>query len=63
MNMQTLTTLGTPYYMPPEACQSKPYTSKSDVWSIGIILYELCTLKQPFQCDNLFGLVMKIIQV
>ena len=47
--------------MPPEACQSMPYTSKSDVWSLGIILYELCTLRQPFQCDNLLGLVMKIV--
>ena len=60
-NMQALTVVGTPYYMPPEACQSMPYTSKSDVWSLGIILYELCTLRQPFQCDNLLGLVMKIV--
>ena len=40
-----MTVVGTPYYMPPEACQSEPYTSKSDVWALGIILYELCTLK------------------
>ena len=54
--------VGTPYYMSPEACQSAPYTSKSDVWSLGIILYELCTLKHAFTADNLLGLVFKIVQ-
>jgi serine/threonine protein kinase len=57
-----MTVVGTPYYMAPESCQSEPYTSKSDVWALGIILYELCTLKQPFQADNLLGLVFKIVQ-
>ena len=47
------TVVGTPYYMAPESCQSEPYTSKSDVWALGIILFELCSLKQPFQADNL----------
>lgn len=31
--------------MSPEVCESKPYTYKSDVWSLGCVLYELCTLK------------------
>ena len=57
-----MTVVGTPYYMAPEACQSEPYTSKSDVWALGCILYELCVLKQPFQADNLLGLVFKIVQ-
>lgn len=57
-----MTVVGTPYYMAPESCQSEPYTSKSDVWALGVILYELCTLKQPFQADNLLGLVFKIVQ-
>ena len=48
--------------MAPEACQSEPYTSKSDVWALGCILYELCTLKKPFEADNLLGLVFKIVQ-
>lgn len=55
------TVVGTPYYMAPEACQSEPYTSKSDVWALGCILYELCTLKKPFEADNLLGLVFKIV--
>jgi NIMA (never in mitosis gene a)-related kinase len=57
-----MTVVGTPYYMSPESCQSEPYTSKSDVWALGIILFELCSLKQPFQADNLLGLVFKIVQ-
>lgn len=39
------TVVGTPYYMSPEVCESKPYTYKSDIWSVGCVLYELCTLK------------------
>ena len=61
-NAAAMTVVGTPYYMSPEACQSQPYTSKSDVWSLGIILYELCTLKHAFVADNLLGLVFKIVQ-
>ena len=47
--------------MSPETCQSQPYTSKSDVWALGIILYELATLKHPFNCDNLLGLAMQVV--
>ncbi len=35
--------------------------AKSDVWALGCILYELCTLKKPFEADNLLGLVFKIV--
>ena len=48
--------------MSPEICQSKPYTYTSDVWSLGCILYELCTLKHAFNAENLLGLVFKIVQ-
>ena len=61
-NAAAQTVVGTPYYMSPEACQSQPYTSKSDVWALGIILYELCTLRHAFSADNLLGLVFKIVQ-
>lgn len=57
-----MTVVGTPYYMAPEACQSAPYTTKSDIWALGCICYELCTLQQPFRADNLLGLVFKIVQ-
>lgn len=40
-----MTVVGTPYYLAPEACQSQPYTTKSDIWALGCVIYELCTLK------------------
>lgn len=48
--------------MSPEVCQNKPYTYKSDIWALGCILYELCTLKHAFNAENLLGLVFKIVQ-
>ncbi|KAL4442315.1 hypothetical protein ABPG74_005656 [Tetrahymena malaccensis] len=54
------TLVGTPYYLSPEVCQNKPYTYKSDMWSLGCVIYELCSLKHPFQSNSLMSLVMKI---
>ena len=56
------TWVGTPYYMSPEVCENKPYTYKSDVWALGWVLYELCSLVHAFSADNLLGLVYKIVQ-
>jgi serine/threonine-protein kinase ULK/ATG1 len=39
---------GTPLYMAPQVLLRLPYTSKCDIWSIGIILYELATQKAPY---------------
>lgn len=47
MNTNALTD-GTPLYMAPELFQNHPYDYKSDVWSLGVIFYELCTLNLPF---------------
>uniref|UniRef100_A0A8C4RYN9 non-specific serine/threonine protein kinase n=1 Tax=Erpetoichthys calabaricus TaxID=27687 RepID=A0A8C4RYN9_ERPCA len=54
------TCVGTPYYLSPEICESKPYNNKTDVWSLGCVLYELCTLKHPFEGNNLRHLIVKI---
>jgi NIMA (never in mitosis gene a)-related kinase len=40
--------IGTPYYLSPEICEDRPYNRKSDIWSLGCLLYELCTLKHAF---------------
>ena len=59
---QAKTVVGTPYYMSPEVCENKPYSYKSDVWALGCVLYEMCTLKHAFDANNLLGLVYKIVQ-
>jgi NIMA (never in mitosis gene a)-related kinase len=38
------TVVGTPYYLSPEIIQGRPYNSESDIWSLGVLLYELCAL-------------------
>lgn len=58
----TNTIVGTPYYLSPELCEEKPYNNKSDIWSLGCILYELCTMKHPFDAKTQGGLFLKIIK-
>ena len=54
------TQTGTPYYASPEIWQDKPYDFKSDIWSLGCILYELCQLKPPFRGTSLKNLCFNI---
>ncbi|XP_072197274.1 serine/threonine-protein kinase Nek5-like [Excalfactoria chinensis] len=54
------TCVGTPYYLSPEICENQPYNNKTDVWSLGCVLYELCALKHPFEGNSLHQLVLKI---
>ena len=55
------TIIGTPYYLSPEICEEKPYNEKSDVWTLGCILYELCTFNHPFNAKSQGALVLKIL--
>ncbi|KAI2536545.1 NIMA related kinase 1 [Homo sapiens] len=55
------TCIGTPYYLSPEICENKPYNNKSDIWALGCVLYELCTLKHAFEAGSMKNLVLKII--
>uniref|UniRef100_A0A061QR26 non-specific serine/threonine protein kinase n=1 Tax=Tetraselmis sp. GSL018 TaxID=582737 RepID=A0A061QR26_9CHLO len=55
------TAVGTPYYLSPEICQSKKYNQKSDIWSLGCLLYEMTSLKHAFEAGSLKLLIHKII--
>ena len=56
------TKVGTPYYLSPEIINSKPYDSKSDIWALGVLLYEMMTFKMPFNASSLPSLSLKIIK-
>ena len=58
--VQTIT--GTPYYLSPEIVLNKPYSFKSDIWSLGVLLYEMCALKMPFNAQSLPKLSLNIIK-
>eukprot|EP01022_Parablepharisma_sp_SALTPOND_P004767 TRINITY_DN120930_c1_g1_i1.p1 TRINITY_DN120930_c1_g1~~TRINITY_DN120930_c1_g1_i1.p1 ORF type:complete len:466 (-),score=64.76 TRINITY_DN120930_c1_g1_i1:57-1454(-) len=59
---QAQTAIGTPYYLSPEICQEKPYNQKSDIWSVGCILYEMLTLHHAFDGNSMRNLVYKILK-
>ncbi|KAJ3557360.1 hypothetical protein NPX13_g9943 [Xylaria arbuscula] len=54
------TYVGTPFYMSPEICAAERYTLKSDIWSLGCVMYELCSREPPFNAKSHFQLVQKI---
>eukprot|EP00088_Acartia_fossae_P033316 TRINITY_DN3409_c0_g1_i4.p1 TRINITY_DN3409_c0_g1~~TRINITY_DN3409_c0_g1_i4.p1 ORF type:complete len:329 (-),score=47.86 TRINITY_DN3409_c0_g1_i4:194-1180(-) len=54
------TAIGTPHYLSPEICQRQPYNHKSDMWSLGCVLYELCALKLAFPEENFVALIHSI---
>lgn len=47
--------------MAPEVCMGDKYDLKADVWAVGIILYELITLRKPFDAESLQGVFEKIV--
>ena len=56
------TMVGTPYYLSPEILENKPYDSKSDIWALGVLLYEMMTFKMPFNANSLPMLSVKIMR-
>ena len=54
------TFIGTPLYLSPELVDNKPYNEKTDLWSLGVILYELCALTVPFRAKNVLSLANMI---
>ncbi|XP_013806182.1 serine/threonine-protein kinase Nek11 [Apteryx mantelli] len=53
---------GTPYYMSPEALKHQGYNTKSDIWSLGCILYEMCCMNHAFSGHNFLSVVLKIVE-
>jgi len=56
------TQTGTPYYASPEVWRDKPYDFKSDIWSVGCVLYEMAALRPPFKAKDMNGLFKKVVQ-
>jgi NIMA (never in mitosis gene a)-related kinase len=57
------TQTGTPYYASPEVWKDRPYDTKSDIWSLGCVLYEITTLRPPFKAQDMKGLYKKVVAV
>ena len=57
---ELLTQTGTPYYASPEVWRDEPYSYKSDLWSIGCVIYELCALRPPFKGKDLDELFVNV---
>lgn len=55
------TAIGTPLYVSPEVVSGKKYDARADMWSLGVLVYELCTFKWPFYDDNAY-MVMELIR-
>ena len=56
------TQTGTPYYASPEVWKDQPYDSKSDIWSLGCVTYEMLSLRPPFRAENMDKLYNKVIK-
>jgi NIMA (never in mitosis gene a)-related kinase len=56
------TQTGTPYYASPEVWNDKPYDYKSDIWSLGCLLYEMTTLKAPFRGTTMKAVYDKVMK-
>lgn len=54
------TYVGTPFYMSPEICAAERYSLYSDIWSLGCVIYELCSREPPFNAKTHFDLIQKI---
>lgn len=53
---------GTPYYVAPEIWRRNPYSKKADMFSLGVLLYELLALKRPFDGQNMTEVMEKTLK-
>jgi len=56
------TQTGTPYYASPEVWRDQPYDIKSDIWSLGCVLYEMVCFKTPFRATDMKTLYEKVLK-
>ncbi len=56
------TIMGTPHYMSPEQARGEQVDARSDLWAVGVILYQLLTGKRPFTADSIATLLLRITQ-
>ena len=54
--------MGTPYYLAPELWQDKPCSKRSDIYAIGVVLYELCAQKFPYEANDIEELEAKVLK-
>lgn len=52
--------VGTPYYLAPELWQNKPQSKASDIWALGVVLYEMCAHKYPYDANDIDELQEKV---
>src|SRR5712691_10234808 len=55
--------IGTPLYISPEQAQGHPGNERSDIYALGVILYEICTGVRPFRGDNAFSVVLQHVNM
>ena len=55
------TCVGTPYYLSPELIEGRPYNQLSDVWALGVLLFQMVAFRYPFEAPTLPALALKIV--
>jgi len=62
MTKNTATVVGTPGYMAPEILLGQKYAGEVDIWSLGMIMYELMTLQRPYSTSSIFQVAQLVLK-